>query len=86
MRERANEFRREGDSVEQTISKMRRLIDTLKTEWEGQAAAGFEQQFETLRPSFDKMRELIADVATQLDGTAQAVEQLDSDIASKFRA
>jgi uncharacterized protein YukE len=31
------------------------------------------------------MRQLIDDIGTQLDGTANAVEQLDREIAGKFR-
>ena len=86
MRQRAGEFRTEGDNVEQVISKMQNLSDTLRSEWEGQAAVRFDEQFQQLKPSFQKMRELITDVSTQLDQTAAAVEQLDQDIASKFGA
>jgi WXG100 family type VII secretion target len=65
---------------------MQRLIDTLRSEWEGVAAQRFDEQFQELKPSFQKMRELITDISTQLDQTANAVEQLDQDIASKFGA
>ena len=84
MRQRAGEFRAEGDNTEQVIGKMQGLIDRLRGEWEGQAAQKFDEQFQQLKPAFQKMRELISDVATQLDGTAMAVEQLDRDIAGKF--
>ena len=84
MRQRAGEFRTESDNTEQVISKMQSLIGTLRSEWEGQAAQKFDEQFQQLKPSFQKMRELISDVATQLDQTAMAVEQLDRDIAGKF--
>ena len=84
MRQRANEFRTEGDNTEQVISKMQSLINNLMQEWEGQASMKFNDQFEQLKPSFQKMRELISDIGSQLDQTAQAVEQMDQDIASKF--
>jgi WXG100 family type VII secretion target len=84
MRQRAGEFRVEGDNTELVIDKMQRLIDTLRSEWEGVAAQRFDEQFQELKPSFQKMRELITDISTQLDQTANAVEQLDQDIASKF--
>jgi len=84
MRQRASEFRTEGDNTEQVISKMQSLINNLMQEWEGQASVKFNDQFEQLKPSFQKMRELISDIASQLDQTAQAVEQMDQDIANKF--
>jgi WXG100 family type VII secretion target len=85
MRTRAKAFRGEGQKVEDTIKKMQSLINTLKGEWEGQASKEFEQQFNTLKPSFTKMRELVEDISKQLESTAQAVEQMDKDIASKFK-
>jgi len=84
MRQRASEFRTEGDNTEQVISKMQSLINNLMQEWEGQASVKFNDQFEQLKPSFQKMRELISDIASQLDQTAQTVEQMDQDIANKF--
>ena len=84
MRTRAGNFRTEGSNVDQTISKMQSLINELNTEWEGQAAQKFTDQFNQLKPSFIKMKDLINDVATQLDQTANAVEQMDREIAGKF--
>lgn len=85
MRMRAGEFRTEGDTFEGVISKMQGLINALQEEWEGQASSQFAQQFESLKPSFNNMRQLIADIGSQLDGTANAVEQMDQEIASKFQ-
>jgi len=84
MRTRAGNFRTEGNNVDQTIGKMQSLIGELNTEWEGQAAQKFSEQFDQLKPSFVKMKDLINDIAQQLDQTANAVEQMDRDIASKF--
>ena len=84
MRQRSGEVRTEGQNFEQVISKMQSVINELETEWEGEASRRFAEQFNTLRPSFNEMRELIEDISMQLSGTADAIEQLDSDIASKF--
>jgi WXG100 family type VII secretion target len=84
MRQRANEVQRNGQDYDQTISNMGNLINGLLTEWEGQASQKFDQQFKDLKPSFDAMSQLFADLTQQLNSTAQALEQLDQDIASKF--
>ena len=84
MRSRASEVRVEGENFQQVIDKMQNLINVLQDEWEGQASQQFASQFESLKPSFNDMKQLIDDIGSQLDGTANAIEQLDQDIASKF--
>ena len=84
MRMRAGNFRTEGGNVDSVINKMQGLIGELRSEWEGQAAQKFDEQFQQLKPSFIKMKDLIGDIAMQLDQTANAVEQMDREIASKF--
>ena len=85
MRGRAGEVRNQGDTFQEVINKMGNIINELQTEWEGQASQAFAEQFARLKPSFSEMRQLIDDIGTQLDATANAVEQLDQDIASRFR-
>ncbi len=85
MRQRAGEVRGEGETFQDVINKMQNIINELQTEWEGQASQQFAQQFDTLKPSFNDMKQLIDDIGSQLDATANAVEQLDQDIAGKFK-
>jgi len=85
MRQRAGEVRYQGESYQEVINRMQGIINELQTEWEGQASRAFADQFERLKPSFNDMRRLIDDIGQQLDSTANAVEQMDQDIASRFR-
>ena len=84
MRTRASEFRTEGQNFEDVITKMQNLINTLQEEWEGEASRKFADQFEALKPSFIEVRNLIDDIGGQSDATAEALESLDQEIASKF--
>ena len=84
MRQRAAEVRTQGDTFQDVINRMQNVINELQTEWEGQASRAFYDQFNRLKPAFNDMRQLIADIGTQLDGTANAVENLDQEIASRF--
>ena len=61
------------------------IIGELQAEWEGQASRAFAEQFYRLQPAFNEMRQLIDNIAMQLDQTANAVQQMDQDIANKFR-
>ena len=85
MRQRSGEVRTQGETFQDVINRMQSIINELQTEWEGQASRAFAEQFDRLKPAFNEMRQLIDDIGTQLDGTANAVEQLDREIASKFR-
>jgi WXG100 family type VII secretion target len=85
MRQRAGEVRNEGQTFQDVINKMQNIINILQDEWEGAASRQFAQQFDTLKPSFNEMKQLIDNIGGQLDATANAVEQLDQDIAGKFQ-
>lgn len=85
MRTRANDFRRAGEDFDQVVGTMSNLISTLQDEWEGQASQNFAMQFESIKSTtFKEVLQLINDIAKQCDDTANAVEQLDNDIANKF--
>lgn len=85
MRQRAGEVRNQGEVFQDVINRMQGIINELQSEWEGQASRAFADQFERLRPSFNDMRQLIDDIGAQLDSTANAVEQLDQEIAGRLR-
>ena len=85
MRQRSGEVRHQGETFQGVIDRMQSIINELQTEWEGQASRAFAEQFDRLKPAFNDMRRLIDDIGTQLNATANAVEQLDQEIASKFR-
>ena len=85
MRERAGEVRVQRQDFEGIITKMTNIINELQTEWEGNASQKFAEQFHALEPSFSSMKELLEDLSKQLDGTADAIEQLDNEIAGKFQ-
>lgn len=85
MRERANQYRAEADTVNGVIAKMEALLGQLQSEWEGSASESYATRYQELKPGFMKAEELIREIATALDSTANIVEQTDSDIANQFR-
>ena len=86
MRHRANDYRREADTVNGVIVKMDSLLQQLQGEWEGSASESYAARYQELKPGFMKAEELIREIATALDSTAKIVEQTDSEIANQFRA
>ncbi|WP_458458049.1 WXG100 family type VII secretion target [Pseudobutyrivibrio sp.] len=86
MRERANQYRNEADTVNGVIANMDSLLSNLQAEWEGSASESYAGRYEELKPGFQKAEELIREIASALDSTASIVESTDSDIAAQFRA
>lgn len=86
MRQRANQYRTEADTVNGVISKMDSLLQALQSEWEGSASESYAARYQELKPGFMKAEELIREIAQALDSTARIVEETDSDIANQFRA
>jgi len=60
------------------------LQDTLRSEWEGAAFQGFDQQFLELKPKVENFADLMQQINTQLDKTAQAMQQNDQDLSRNF--
>lgn len=85
MRERANQYRAEADTVNGVISKMDTLLQQLQSEWEGAASDSYAVRYSELKPGFIKAENLIREIATALDSTAKIVEETDTSIANQFR-
>lgn len=86
MRERANQYRQEAETVNGVISKMDTLLQQLQSEWEGAASESYAGRYAELKPGFMKAEELIREIATALDASAKIVEETDANIANQFRA
>ncbi len=85
MRERANQYRAEADSVNGVISKMDVLLQQLQSEWEGVASQSYSARYQELKPNFIKAENLIREIATALDSSAARVEETDQAIGTAFR-
>lgn len=86
MRQRANQYRTEADTVNGVIKKMDSLLQQLQSEWEGSASESYATRYAELKPGFQKAEELIREIAQSLDSTARIVEETDSDIANQLKA
>jgi WXG100 family type VII secretion target len=85
MRERANQYRNEADTVNGVIGKMDSLLQQLQSEWEGSASESYAARYQELKPKFVKAENLIREIASALDTTAKTVEETDQTIASQFK-
>ncbi len=86
MRQRAGETDTQAQNMQDLISKMDSLLNTLKGEWEGDAMRGYEDRYNKIKPVLNNARELLVEIATNLRATAQIVEETDQRIGSQYRA
>lgn len=85
MRTRASQTDQQSQTMQELINSMDRLLQTLKSEWEGDAMAGYEDRYNKIKPSFNNAKELLDEIAHNLRETARIVEETDRNIASQFR-
>ncbi len=85
MRTRASQTDKQAENMQNLINAMDKLLQTLKSEWEGDAMKGYEDRYNKIKPSFKNAKELLDEVAHNLRETAKIVEETDKNIASQFR-
>lgn len=85
MRTRSREANQYSQTMQELISKMDRLLNTLKSEWEGDAVKGYEDRYNRIKPSFTNAKDLLDEVSHNLNETARIVEETDANIAAQFR-
>ncbi|WEV58587.1 WXG100 family type VII secretion target [Bifidobacterium sp. ESL0728] len=85
MHTQAGNYRQQAEKVNEVITAMNGLLETLKGEWEGAASQSYAARYEQLKPGFIQARELINEIATALDNTATSLDETDQQIAAQFR-
>lgn len=85
MRQRANQYRTEAETVNGVIKKMDNLLNLLQGEWEGAASESYAERYKQLKPGFVKAEELIREIATSLEKTAKIIEETDKRVADQYR-
>lgn len=84
LQSRARDYGKAANDIRVILSNLQRLQDTLRSEWEGAAFQGFDQQFSELKPKVENFADLMQQINTQLDKTAQAMQQNDQDLSRNF--
>lgn len=85
MRTRASQTDKQSEAVQNVITAMDRLLQTLKSEWEGEAMRGYEERYNKIKPSFQNAKELLDEIAHNLRESARIIEDTDRNIGSQYR-
>lgn len=85
MNSRANDYRTEAGNVEEVISRMDSLVESLMDEWEGASSEAYYNRYHgDLRKSFESAVELINEIADALDAAAKVVRETDEAISQQL--
>ena len=86
MQARIGEVNRAEQDYTAVFQKMQGIMSNLQTEWHGEASRGFSEQFDRLKSqSFEPMKRLFEDLGKQMQETLRVIQDLDQQMAGKFR-
>ena len=84
METEATGFENDKTEFEAVVNSMQNRVTSLCETWEGASSQAFANQFEELKPGFNATSQLIEDIASQLRAISAALQEADSQIASKL--
>ncbi|ABS21883.1 WXG100 family type VII secretion target [Bacillus cytotoxicus] len=84
LKSKASLYGQSSQQIDEILSRLQRLQDELRGEWEGRAFEGFDQQFNQLRPKVENFAQLLQEINIQLSKTAEAVAAHDEELSRNF--
>lgn len=85
-REHAQKITRQAEGSRKDFGDLRQYLNGLKSAFEGQTATEFEARFNEWNTHAGKMVDALDGLGAFLREAANAIEQLDSDMAGKLRS
>lgn len=84
LKQRAKEYGKSAEQINQILKNLQILQDNLRVEWEGEAFKGFDIQFTDLKPKVQEFSNLMLKINQQLDKTADIMVENDQKLKSGF--
>ena len=81
IRMAAKSVKAAGEDFESVISKLKRTITSLESEWQGDAQRKLADAFESHESTFRDFRELIASYAKELEDYSNELQALDQELS-----
>ena len=86
LKARAKEVRNLRGEYDETIRRLRNIVNALNEVWVGEAQTAFVQMFEEAQPTFTKFSNGLEQYAATMDATVAEMVSTDQARASKNRA
>ena len=87
LRNGADFLEQKLEAINAEVAALKGKIDEVTGNWEGAAQSSFVETFENdMYPILkDTLPEVITGIVAQMDGAADAIEQIDAEVAKAFR-
>lgn len=86
LKARSKEVRNLRGEYDETIRRLRNIVNSLNEVWVGEAQTAFVQMFEEAQPTFTKFSNGLEQYAATMDATVAEMVSTDQARASKNRA
>lgn len=84
IRVQARVYGQAAQEVESIVSRLTRVQEELRNEWEGSAFQGFDAQFQELKPKVIQFSNLLQSIQLQLEKTATTMQECDQALSRNF--
>lgn len=75
------------ERMEDLISSMDHLLETLRNQWKGDAIEGYAERYQTIKSTaFKNTIDLLNEIARNLRASSAMIQETDQNIANQFRA
>ena len=86
LKARAKEVRNLRGEYDETIRRLRNIVNALNEVWVGESQTAFVQMFEEAQPTFTEFSNGLEQYAATMDATVEEMVSKDQERASKNRA
>ena len=81
----AKTLREQGDTFENCINVMTKVVDALPEIWEAETCNRYVQEFDESKKTLNDVRKLIEDMSSQMTQISNNFSQADSEMANQMK-
>lgn len=82
----ASKYSSSARNIEQLLSSLKSLQNTIRGEWSGNGFQQFDAEFSRLSQQTGKFAQLLDDISNRLKKSAQVMSETDRQIGSQFNS
>lgn len=84
MRQYASQYQNGSQTIDDLLNQLTSLQSQIEADWQGSGFEHFDNEFRELVPKIRQFSQLLNEINQKLNQSAQAMEDTDNQIASRF--
>ena len=85
IKKKKKTLREQGDTFENCINVMTKVVDALPDIWEAETCNRYVQEFDESKKTLNDVRKLIEDMSSQMTQISNNFSQADSEMANQMK-